>query len=154
MPARMQIAEKLYKNVEFSAGCWIWTGDKNHKGYGLLRPNAHSISRTSSAHRVVYEEECGPIPSGMFVCHHCDNPSCVRWDHLFLGTHRDNQNDMVRKGRQGWGKHEKAKTHCPQGHEYTAENTYVGVTSGWRSCKACAKVKEQKRNHTFAKRAL
>lgn len=51
------------------------------------------------AHRVVYEGAFGPIPKGMFICHKCDNPSCINIDHLFMGTPKDNTRDMIRKGR-------------------------------------------------------
>lgn len=55
------------------------------------------------AHRVAWEETRGPIPAGMFVCHRCDNPACVRVEHLFLGTHADNMADQMAKGRQARG---------------------------------------------------
>jgi len=53
------------------------------------------------AHRKAWEDEHGPIPPGMNVCHHCDNPPCINPDHLFLGTQKDNAVDMSRKGRHG-----------------------------------------------------
>lgn len=87
-------SERFWSKVLSGDGCWEWTASKDRKGYGKFGP-------TKSAHRVSYELERGPIPSGLFVCHHCDNPSCVRPSHLFLGTVQDNVDDMISKGRQG-----------------------------------------------------
>jgi hypothetical protein len=58
---------------------------------------------TTLAHRKVWTEANGPIPDGMKICHHCDNPACVNLEHLFMGTHQDNMDDMVAKGRKRRG---------------------------------------------------
>jgi hypothetical protein len=81
--------------------CWLWTGSRDANGYGRFRMIAEGLDKSEQAHRLAFRLYVNPeIPSGMCICHKCDNPSCVNPNHLFLGTHRDNTNDKVRKGRQ------------------------------------------------------
>jgi hypothetical protein len=75
--------------------CWEWQGHCKSGGYGYVRWRGPQ----QLAHRVAWELEVGPIPEGLRVLHKCDNPPCVRPDHLFLGTQADNVADMVAKGR-------------------------------------------------------
>lgn len=77
--------------------CEEWTGRVNDAGYGVVWDN--TIKRPVRAHRLAWEAEHGPIPDGMCVLHRCDNPPCVRLDHLRLGTHADNMADMIAKRR-------------------------------------------------------
>ena len=77
------------------AGCWLWAGAAHVKGYGYF--SVHGKGRR--AHRVSYEMACGPIPTGLSVCHKCDTPACVNPDHLFVGDQRANILDAVAKGR-------------------------------------------------------
>lgn len=92
-------AEERFWEKVLRAGpdeCWPWQGATTPIGYGLFSPRAgHSIG----AHRFAWESVCGPIPSGLFACHHCDNRVCCNVAHLFLGTAADNNHDAVRKGR-------------------------------------------------------
>jgi hypothetical protein len=85
--------------------CWQWDGSKNQDGYGRL---GHNGSNAYGAHRLSYEIHHGPIPPGLLVCHHCDNPECTNPRHLFLGTNQDNASDKVRKGRSVRGEESKA----------------------------------------------
>jgi hypothetical protein len=84
-----------------SAGCWEWQASTLPTGYGNVRVGSlrDGTRRIVRAHRMSWMLAHGPIPEGMCVCHHCDNPKCVRPDHLFLGTLGDNTRDMFAKGR-------------------------------------------------------
>ena len=82
--------EKRVKKV-FGDGCWEWLGGKRRKGYGAYRGYIAS--------RFAWMIWCGEIPEGLDVLHKCDNPGCVRPNHLFLGTDKDNHEDAISKGR-------------------------------------------------------
>ena len=79
--------------------CWEWLARKDKDGYGRI---LGSYKKMVGAHRYAYEHYKNnehPVPSNLCVCHHCDNPSCVNPNHLFLGTRIDNAQDCLNKGR-------------------------------------------------------
>ena len=110
--------------------CWEWAGARNSSGYGHLQANGVYVD----AHRFSWELHFGRIPPGMFVCHHCDNPPCIRSSHLFLGTRADNARDMVAKGRNG--NQNTGKLNCLQGHPLSGRNLYH-APNGSRGCRFC-----------------
>jgi hypothetical protein len=109
-PAPYRFANSYIKDEK--SGCWIWQG-KSRTGtcrlYGRIKVDGIS----TPAHRYSWElNNQQKIPDGMLVLHRCDNPECVNPDHLFLGTHQDNMDDMKKKGRQAKGEklnHPRAK---------------------------------------------
>jgi hypothetical protein len=115
--------KRFYKQVEVvESGCHEWTGRINSSGYGIIYFN----KKQQAAHRVAWQIANGEIPKGMLVCHTCDNPPCVNVNHLWLGTHQDNMDDMTVKGRDA----NSQKTHCSNGHPYDKENTRITIRTG------------------------
>ena len=80
-------------------GCWNWIAGTNYSGYGTFYCTINGKRTNHAAHRYSYFLYNAKLPKDMFVCHKCDNPLCVNPDHLFLGTHQDNMQDMFEKGR-------------------------------------------------------
>lgn len=86
----------FWASVVHTDTCWLWIGRTNgSEGYGKLSWHNADVY----AHRLSWELHVGPVPLGLWVLHRCDNPPCVRPDHLFLGTHEDNMLDAARKHR-------------------------------------------------------
>lgn len=92
---RESVESRFWGKVHKTPECWLWTGGHFADGYGAIRHN----NKPTGTHRLSWEMHNGPIPNGLCVLHHCDNPPCVRPDHLFLGTKKDNAVDMGQKGR-------------------------------------------------------
>jgi len=88
---------RFWANVKKTDTCWVWTAYTYHGGYGQFRTK----ERAWSAHKYSWFLHTGYAPgSDVDVCHKCDNPPCVRPDHLFIGTRKENHEDMIRKGRK------------------------------------------------------
>lgn len=85
------------KKLKKLNGCWIWKACRDKNGYGKMTVN----TKDERAHRFSWKIHFGEIPEKYFVCHKCDNPSCVNPGHLFIGTARDNNRDMIIKKRNG-----------------------------------------------------
>jgi hypothetical protein len=138
--------ERFMEKVEpQSDECWGWTATRNKGGYGRFGDS----NKVYPAHRWSYEYHVGPIPEGLdldHTCHtddkecpggiECEHRRCVNPWHLEPVTRKEN----IRRGRTGAWK--AAITHCPQGHEYAAENTYVSPRNQ-RVCRTCHREKQR-----------
>jgi hypothetical protein len=124
------VVERFWSKVVKSDGCWEWTACTN-TGYGIfaLRRNG---KRQILAHRFSYELANGPISDGLYICHRCDNPLCIRPDHLFAGTQADNMRDQSEKRMH----YNQRKSHCMHGHALEGDNL-IQRKNGSRHCRTC-----------------
>jgi hypothetical protein len=132
---REPVLDRLAANMEVEGECWVWTRYRNARGgYGRISVGG----RLATTHRSAYELLVGPIPEGMTLDHLCRNTACFNPDHLEIVTVAEN----IRRGTQGWNM--RIRTHCPRGHEYTPETTWIGNKND-RHCRACAREKARER---------
>lgn len=104
---RESFEERFWDKVEFMGppayeglgNCWEFTGAIKDTGYGVIQRGRRGEGLVRAHHAAWELFGRGPVPSGMDLCHKCDRRTCVRPDHLFVGTRRDNVNDMMAKGR-------------------------------------------------------
>lgn len=99
---RGTVEQRLWAHIDKSGGpdaCWPWTAYRNSLGYGTLKVPKGGKNTTAKAHRLALLYGTGIDAGALCVCHRCDNPPCCNPAHLFVGTHADNVQDKVAKGR-------------------------------------------------------
>lgn len=124
--------ESFLAKVDKTDTCWLWTGATRPTGYGQFWLNGQCIG----AHRAAYLLLVGPIPEGLQLDHLCRTPRCVNPAHLEPVTQLEN----TMRG-ESFAVTNALKTHCPNGHPYSIENTLHSRTSG-RICRICRRARE------------
>lgn len=92
---------RFWCHVKKTDSCWLWIRGTNKRGYGQFNSGVTKGYKNTRAHRYSWELVNGVIPEDLQVLHKCHNPKCVNPEHLYLGTHRQNMDDRIRRNRYG-----------------------------------------------------
>lgn len=128
------------------SGCWEWQGfrakSRNLKDPTRGYPEGSYRNRKVRLNRHMIELTQRPLLPNEYGCHRCDNPPCINPDHLYPATQSQNKLDEVARGRSYYI----ARTHCPKGHPYDDENTYINKKQNGRTarnCKVCSRIRQR-----------
>jgi hypothetical protein len=123
---RVQKCGPMPEHLRKLGRCWLWVAGTHPRGYGMF-----SAPGCNYAHRFSWMIHKGGIPKGLEICHHCDNPSCVRPTHLFCGTHADNMHDLRDKGLHRPARGVKHGLHLhPERAPMGERNSHAKLTQG------------------------
>ena len=117
----------------------VWAGGTNQRHYRAVTLHRNGIARQITVHTLVLKTFVGPRPAKLQGCHRDDDTNNNQLSNLYWGTPEDNYQDKKRNGRC-WKSN---ITNCPQGHEYTENNTYIIPSTGHRMCRTCMKAKNK-----------
>ena len=127
-----ELAAILVGRAVVNGDCWEWQGSRNDAGYGIFQGRKRAEpGRTRLAHRLLWEEEHGPVPDGMVLDHLCRNRACINLAHLEVVTNAEN----LRRGLNGV-----LRIRCAEGHALLGDNLYVDPR-GSRVCRTCKNAK-------------
>src|SRR5512139_4245859 len=135
---RLPILDRLFAKREVRDDCWLWRGLLTDRGYGKIKYKC----KTKLVHRLAYELLVHQVDPQLHLDHLCRTRNCFNPAHLEPVTPAEN----VRRS-SAWEVN-RSKTHCPRGHEYSAENTYIQAGNG-RQCKTCRRMADRKRRKNF-----
>jgi hypothetical protein len=145
---RPSVKLRLLKRLEpdLATGCLLWSGAQTGNGYGHMWADGHY----RLTHRLAYELFVGPIADGLVIDHLCRQPLCANPRHLDAVTPATN----TRRGElvTALKARGQARTHCPLGHEYTPENTYIRPDAA-RNCRTCIRERTARYRLRIAQRA-
>jgi len=129
--------DRIEVRLDRTGDCWLWSGGTNGRGYGVIgiKTGEGRKIRMRYIHRLMYERHVGSIPDGMEIDHLCLVRNCGNPAHLEVVTHAENCRRYF-----------STITHCPRGHEYTADNTHINPSNNKRHCRTCD------RDKTYIKR--
>lgn len=143
-----RVPSRIWHRVtpEPNSGCWLWVGAEDARGYGFLWDTAIAGRRRSIlAHRYFFTALHGPVPDRLELDHLCRTHACVNPVHIEAVPH------IVNCRRGVVGINSRSKTHCPSGHLYDQDNTYILKRTGERRCIACSR--ERSRAYQIRKRS-